>query len=218
MLEIEDLGVISFEKAYIYQKECVEEVRNRNILGKLLLLEHTDCITAGVSTTQEEIDQIKKFVSLSISVIKTDRGGKITAHNPGQLTGYPIINLKLAKLSVKEFIETVLLYVSKALDYFKLTTKVIIEGNKTGLWIEDRKICFLGIKIVRYITYHGFTLNVNNNLSIFNYFTPCGIENCYVTSMQKELGRKVDINHLKQKIGEIFLDNFGMKVTESRYE
>lgn len=209
MIEVEDLGIISFESAYRYQKECVEKIRTNNSPGKLLLMEHYDCITAGMSTTRDEIGQLKKCkFDSKVSIIETDRGGKITAHNVGQLIGYPIINLKLAKLSIIKFIEKVLTCVSRAVGYFQITPKVVIEKNRTGLWIDDRKICFLGIKVSQFITYHGFALNVNNDLTIFNYFTPCGIPNCKVTSIEKELGRKVDMNFVKQKISSVFITSF----------
>lgn len=211
MLEIEDLGIISFEKAYLYQQKCVEEIRNNSSKGKLLLLEHPECITAGISTSPQEIDickaQIKKS-GKNILLIKTDRGGKITAHNPGQLTGYPIINLQKAKLSIKEFIEKVLKCVQQGIYQFGLKTTLVIDKKRTGLWVDNKKLCFLGIKISHFVSYHGFTLNVNNDLSIFNLFTPCGIENCEVTSMEKELGDKINFMLLKQSISNSFREIF----------
>jgi lipoyl(octanoyl) transferase len=204
-LEVEDLGTISFEQAYNYQKKCVEEIKNSGKLGKLLLLEHTPCITLGVSTTSQDL---KSISTTAIPIIKTDRGGKITAHNPGQLTGYPIVNLKLAKLSIRSFIVKVLSIIRQTLLDFGLKTNLIVDKNKTGLWIENRKICFIGIKITHYISYHGFTLNVNNDISIFNLFTPCGIQNCNVTSMQKELNCSIDLNKLKAKVSSYFLAEF----------
>ncbi|MFN7181070.1 MAG: lipoyl protein ligase domain-containing protein, partial [Planctomycetota bacterium] len=132
MIEVEDLGIISFESAYRYQKECVEKIRTNNSPGKLLLMEHYDCITAGMSTTRDEIGQLKKCkFDSKVSIIETDRGGKITAHNVGQLIGYPIINLKLAKLSIIKFIEKVLTCVSRAVGYFQINPKVVIEKNRT---------------------------------------------------------------------------------------
>lgn len=211
LVEVEDLGIISFEKAYEYQKECVEEVKNSNKLGKLLLLEHNDCITAGVSTSDEEITGCKSLVAhfkMNIPVIRTDRGGKITAHNPGQLTGYPIVNLQLSKLSIKSFIDKVLRCVQESISRFGIKAQLLIDKSRTGLWIGNRKICFLGIKVTRFISYHGFTLNVNNDLSIFNLFTPCGIEDCEVTSMRKELKEKVDMNLLKKNIADTFVNKF----------
>lgn len=211
MLQVEDLGKVSFEEAYKYQKKCVDEVKKNGKVGKLLLLEHLPCITAGVSTSSEEIESCKVQIDKlkkNIPVIKTDRGGKITAHNIGQLTGYPIINLRLAGLSIRTFIEKVLRCVQEVLSSYGLKTNLLIEKNKTGLWVGDRKICFLGIRISKFVTYHGFTLNVNNDLNIFNLFTPCGIENCKVTSLKKELQQEVSFEELKVSVGSIFARRF----------
>lgn len=210
-IEVTDLGIISFEKAYKYQKEGVEEVKSAQKAGKLLLLEHTDCITAGVSTLEEEIASCKlriKNHTTQIPIIKTDRGGKITAHNIGQLTGYPIINLQLYRLSIKTFIEKVLSAVQESVSNFGLKTQLIVDKNRTGLWVDNKKICFLGIKVTRFISFHGFTLNVNNDLNIFNLFTPCGIENCEVTSIQKELKEKIDMDALKKNVAYTFIKRF----------
>ncbi|HPS46780.1 MAG TPA: lipoyl(octanoyl) transferase LipB [Bacteroidales bacterium] len=207
-----DLGKIDYQEAWDYQKTIFSEVlenKQKNIpLNYFLLCEHPHVYTLGKSGSENNllIDYIQ-LQAKDATFYKIDRGGDITYHGPGQIVGYPIIDLETFNLSVKNYvfnIEEVIINTLKALSI----QSERLEGA-TGVWIEPnspkaRKICAIGIKASRYITMHGFAFNVNTDLSYFNYINPCGFTDKSVTSLEKELGEKQDF----EKIKELVKDNF----------
>jgi len=138
---------------------------------------------------------------------KINRGGDITYHGPGQLVGYPIIDLESFKLGVKEYVHLLEEVIIQTLGQYNISA-TRLEGA-TGVWLDVstpkvRKICAIGVRISRYVTMHGFALNVNTDLKYFSHINPCGFQDKGVTSMQKELGREMDMKEIKTQFNSQF--------------
>ena len=197
---VKDLGLCDYDKALLSQKNT----RNQLIknLGKntLFLLEHNHTYTLGKNGNPNNI------LNKNCELFETDRGGDVTYHGPGQLVGYPIIDLKTMGLGIRYYvsnIEQVLIHV-----LYDYGINASIKPGLTGVWIEDRKIASIGIRVSRWITTHGFALNVNTDMNYFSNIISCGIENVYMTSMEKELGKKISMNDIKQSTINHFNDIF----------
>ena len=226
-----DLGLIDYKKAWDYQENIFSEflkIKSKNrdlpeneqieISNKLIFCEHPHVYTLGKSGQQNNLlisDELLK--KIEATYYKINRGGDITYHGPGQIVGYPIIDLEKFNLQVKQYIANLEQSIILALAEFG------IQGGRlpgaTGVWLDSdnakaRKICAIGVKASRFITMHGFAFNINTNLEYFNYINPCGFVDKGVTSMEKELGKKVDYvavkDVLKLKIAEVF----GMNLKE----
>ncbi len=185
----------------------------------LIFCQHPHVYTLGKSGDAQNllINQIE-LQAREAQFIKTNRGGDITYHGPGQLVGYPIFNLEEMQMSVKEYIynleEAIILSIA---DYG-------IKGGRLegaiGVWLDatdslpQRKICAIGVKVSRHVSMHGFALNINTNLDYFNYINPCGFVDKSVTSLQKELGRKIDFEEVKAKVKSNLAKVFNIEYTE----
>lgn len=208
MIEIQNWGLIDYEEAWNKQKEIVEDIqrnRNRNVF---VICQHPSVITVGRAGSAGNIIADEKFLaSAGIKVIYNDRGGDATLHNPGQLVGYPIFNLS----SYKEDLHWFLREVEECI--IELISNYGIKGERvkglTGVWVDGyRKICAMGIHCSRWVTSHGFALNVSNDLSEFNFIIPCGIKDKDVTSISREIGTNIDINEVVIKCIEVFERHF----------
>ncbi|MFO7444927.1 MAG: lipoyl(octanoyl) transferase LipB [Ignavibacteriaceae bacterium] len=194
-----NLGVIDYKEAWDLQKELFELRYSKKIPDIILLLEHPHTYTLGKVADKKNLVGSDEFLSANkISVYDIDRGGDITYHGPGQIVGYPIISLTEWQQDTHKYL--------RALEETIIRTcaEYGIAGGRepkyTGVWIDDRKIAAIGIKVSRWITMHGFAFNVNTNLSLFNGIIPCGITDKAVTSLEKELKRQMDINEVKEKL------------------
>ena len=168
-----------------------------------MLLEHPNTYTLGKVTDKNNLLSDPDFLKENkISVYEIDRGGDITFHGPGQIVGYPIINLVNWKRDAHEYLRGLEEVIIRTCDEFGLKSQR--NPKYTGVWIDDRKIAAIGIKISRWITMHGFAFNVNTDLSLFNGIIPCGIKEKSVTSLSKELNVEVEIKIVKEKL----LNNF----------
>ena len=229
-IHFKDLGSIRYADAFAYQIELFDlntaiklsntENGNRNIqptTDHLLFCEHPHVITLGKSGKKNNLllneAQLEKA---GIEYYPTTRGGDITYHGPGQIVGYPIIDLE-------HYFNDVHKYMYYLEELIILTLKEYgIEGGRvkgmTGVWLDydkphlARKICAMGVKISRWITMHGFALNVNTNLDYFNYIIPCGITGKAVTSIQKELHTEIDIEEVKRRLRLNFCSLFEAKL------
>lgn len=201
------------------QKEWVLEIDQQLRHPSLLLLEHQHVYTFGRASHQEHLlISPEKCKEQGIELYEIDRGGDITYHGPGQLVGYPLLHLgKIgndAHLYLRKLEESVI----QALKAFD------VEGDRkapyTGVWVGDTKICAMGVKFNRgrhskaFITSHGFALNVNTDLDMFNYIIPCGIREYGVTSLQQLLGHKVDIEKVKEAFIRSFCDVFELDIQQ----
>jgi len=198
----------TYTKAYTIQKEIHNEVLNNTKNNTLFFTTHEQVITCGISSEMTDFHFPDDYYkSLGISVVKTDRGGKLTYHGPGQLVCYPIMRLDDYNLKVKDYIYCIEEIV------IELLASYGIEGKRNsdypiGIWVDQAKICSIGVHVEKRVTYHGLALNVFPNLSYFNLFSPCGIENCKVTSMEKILGRQIPLEEIRKKMTELFIEKF----------
>jgi len=180
------LGVIPYEIA-LKQQETLRQLRAEGrIPDVVLLLQHPHVYTVGRFRGEEDIIVLPE----NIPVLRTNRGGSITYHGPGQLVGYPILDLRANGLSVREYIWKLEEVIIRLLFGFGIEAE---RKDKCpgGVWAGDRKICSVGINVSRHITTHGFALNVNNDLKYFDHIRPCGMKGVSMTSMAELLGRPV---------------------------
>ncbi|MGH9761412.1 MAG: lipoyl(octanoyl) transferase LipB, partial [Blastocatellia bacterium] len=185
------LGLVDYSNGLILQQLAVDEC---NHIGseKLLLLEHPHVFTLGRGADESHIlaeeDQLQ---AMSVEVHHTGRGGDVTYHGPGQLVGYPIINLKPDRCDVRRYVRDVEEVLIRTIADFGLSGSRI--DGLTGVWVGNEKIGAIGVRIARWITSHGFALNVNTDLQYFGMIVPCGIVDKGVTSMSRLLGRSVNM-------------------------
>ena len=197
---VKDLGLCDYNEALLSQKNTRNQLIKNSGKNTLFLLEHNHTYTLGKNGNPNNI------LNKNCELFETDRGGDVTYHGPGQLVGYPIIDLKTMGLGIRSYvsnIEQVLMHV-----LYDYGINASIKPGLTGVWIEDRKIASIGIRVSRWITTHGFELNVNNDMNYFSNIISCGIENVYMTSMEKELGKKISMNDIKQSTINHFNDIF----------
>jgi lipoyl(octanoyl) transferase len=199
ILKYEDLGTIDFRSAWALQRKRLNEVADGESPDTLFLLEHPHTYTLGKNADRSNLTASKDFIDkYNLEIIDIDRGGDITYHGPGQLVGYPIINLNNWKRSSHNYIWTLEEVIIKTCEEYGLNAGRNPEHR--GVWIENRKICAIGIKFARWVTMHGFAFNINTDLELFEGIIPCGIKDKEVTSLQKETGRYIDFNEIKEKV------------------
>jgi lipoyl(octanoyl) transferase len=210
-----DLGTIDYKEAWDLQKTIFDLRYQKKKDDILLLLEHPHTYTLGKTANRRNLvgteDYLRKNI---ISVYDIDRGGDITYHGPGQIVGYPIIDLNYWKKDTHKYLRALEeVIILTCAEYGIRTTR---NDKYTGVWVDDRKIAAIGIKVSRWITMHGFAFNVNTDLSLFNGIIPCGINDKAVTSLKKELGEDVNILEVKQKIQKNFFEVFDYNELEKR--
>lgn len=208
-----DLGIIDYDQAYAFQKQCVNKVLAGG--GPILLFcEHPAVLTKGRMTKPEHILLSQQGLdNRGITVQNIDRGGDVTLHAPGQLVIYPIINLAEYGKDLKVYLralEEISMAVLK-----KYGIKVRHEPGNTGVWADNKKIVSIGIGVKRWISFHGVGINVNTDLSLFSCIKPCGL-NVEMTSMSDILGFKLEMQEIKEKVTEEFLNVF--KLVKGRTE
>jgi lipoyl(octanoyl) transferase len=225
----QDIGVKDYEIAWkiqedifrklvdtkIHNHQSVSPYENR-VTGTLIFVEHPHVYTLGKSGSENNllINHIQ-LQTKDARFYKTDRGGDITYHGPGQLVGYPIFDLEKINISLKEYIHRLEEAVIMTISHFGIMGSRL-EGA-TGVWIDPgikgkaRKICAIGVKASRYVTMHGFAFNVNTDLSYFNYINPCGFIDKGVTSLEKELGVKQDFTKVKLLVKSSLQKIFDLK-------
>jgi len=203
-----NLGLIDYKEAWDLQKETYELRVENKIPDVLYLLEHPNTYTFGKSADHKNLVGSEEYLnSNKISVYDIDRGGDITYHGPGQIVGYPIISLENWQQDTHKYL--------RALEETIISTcaEYDIAGGRvpkyTGVWVEDRKIAAIGIKVTRWVTMHGFAFNVNTDLSFFKGIIPCGISDKDVTSIKRETGGEINMDDVKPKIVNHFKEIFG---------
>lgn len=227
-VHFKDLGLVDYQQAWDYQQSIFDgivqlKLENRKLEGErepitpknhLFFVEHPHVYTLGKSGSFDNLllseEQLKEKKA---TFYKINRGGDITYHGPGQIVGYPVLDLE-------QFFTDIHLYLRTLEEAIILTlAEYGIKGDRydgyTGVWIDPdkpsaRKICAMGVKCSRWVTMHGFAFNVNADLGMFNNIVPCGIDDKDVTSMQRELGRQIDIKEVKAKLKIHLADLFKM--------
>ena len=188
---------ISYKKAMIFLNKRVEEIKNNQNSELLWVLEHPLTYTAGIRSKNEEI------IDKKIKIIKTNRGGKISLHNPGQKIIYFVLNLNKRKKDIRKLISAVELSIIEFLKIHKIIAKK--DQNNIGIWVNGKKIAAIGLKISRWIAYHGCSININNDLNKYLKIIPCGLSNENITSIHRE-GKEL-INNANKKLVGIFIKN-----------
>ncbi len=210
-----DLGTVSYEEGLHIQTACFEKLLEAKRTGEtapnyLFFCEHPPVLTIGKSgKTSNLLIPEGVLRQKGIDLYRVTRGGDITYHGPGQITGYPVLDLEQWKIGLKQYIHLVEETVIRFLALYG------IQGDRlesaTGVWLDPhipgkaRKICAIGVKSSRFVTMHGFALNINTHLEHFELINPCGFTDKGVTSLEKELGVPQDMENARKQLAEIFL-------------
>lgn len=238
-----DLGLMEYKAAWDYQELLLQEnIRRKSVVYSLesgagntvisthdsilttqhylLFVEHPPVYTLGKSGNIENVLINEEMrTRKGIEFFRTNRGGDITFHGPQQIVGYPILDLEKFETDIGKYLRKIEEVIILTLADYGI--KGDRSPGETGVWIDpdvkgkERKICAIGVRTSRWITMHGFAFNVNTDLSYFSFIIPCGISNKQVTSLEKELGRKVDMDEAKEKVKRNFEKVFGV---ELKYE
>ena len=210
-----DLETIDYKDAWDLQKNLFNSRYQKEIDDTLLLLEHPHTYTLGKTADRKNLIAEDKFLDQNkISVYDIDRGGDITYHGPGQIVGYPIIDLTGWQEDTQKYLRALEEVIIKTCTEYNITANR--NQEYTGVWVADKKIAAIGIKVSRWITMHGFAFNVNTDLSLFDGIIPCGIKDKNVTSLQNELGITIDINEVKSIILKNFTEVFDYSPAEKK--
>ena len=198
-----DLGLSDYNDTWKLQKK----LQSKRILGEiedhLLLVEHPPVFTLGKNASKQHIINNSE----DVSIIQTDRGGNITFHGPGQLVCYPILDLNHYKRSITWYMRELEQLIIDVLGEYDI--KASRKKGLTGTWVKDKKIAALGVRISRWVTMHGFSLNINPDLNFYKHIIPCGIKEYGVTSMAKIMGNEVpSMEEIKTKMKKRFINNF----------
>lgn len=230
-----DLGTDQdYQKTWDFQESLLAEsvaIKSRNrekekngqkdfeqTKNHLLFVEHPHVYTLGKSGHIENLLASQDFLSqIKATFVKTNRGGDITYHGPGQLVGYPILDLDNFKPDIHLYMRNLEEIIIQTIADYGL--KGERSKGETGVWLDvgkpfARKICAMGVKASRWVTMHGFALNVNSDLKYFEYIIPCGIQDKAVTSLERELGREVPMEEVKEKVKKYFAEVFETEISE----
>lgn len=234
-----DLDLIAYKQAWDYQEQLFNEViaqklHNRDTTSNssrnagqtsnyLLFCEHPPVITLGKTGKDNNLLMSEAWLKeKGIDFYHINRGGDITFHGPGQIVGYPILDLDNFFTDIDKYLRLLEEVIIRTLDEYGIKGGRIAKA--TGVWLDggipgrERKICAMGIKCSRWVTMHGFALNVNTDLSYFNYIVPCGLTGKQVTSLEKELGTKVPSADVKEKLKKHFEQLFSAQLVLNKAE
>ena len=182
------LGKQSYVDAWKLQKQLHESVKNNDIPSLVLYLEHDHVYTLGKNANS---DFILSNYPKDVQVIQTDRGGQVTYHGPGQLIGYPIINLNNYKKSISWYMRALEQIIISTLKQYDISSSR--KDGMTGVWVQDDKICAMGVRLSRWVSMHGFALNIEPDMEYYNGMIPCGIQEFGITSLYELLDENIDV-------------------------
>ena len=188
---------ISYKMAMKILLKRVEKVKMNKDKELLWILEHPLTYTAGIRSNNNEI------IDKKIKIINTNRGGKITLHNPGQKIIYFVLNLNKRKKDIRKLINSIEKSIIEFLKIYKVKGKK--DKKNIGIWVNKKKIAAIGLRVSRWVAYHGFSININNNLNQYLKIIPCGLDNQKITSIYNETGMR--IKNIEKKIINIFIKN-----------
>ena len=208
IIDVLDLGLSPFKEVWDLQKELVKKRQYGQIKDTLILAEHEPVYTLGKNANENHILQNSPR---DVKTYQIERGGDVTYHGPGQLVGYPIIDLHNYNKSISCYMRSLEQLIIDTLAEFRVTAER--KDGLTGVWVGDEKIAALGVRVTRWITMHGFALNVSPDLTYYSGIIPCGIFEYGVTSMAKLLTDEVAVDSVKQVLIEKFMNQF--QTTES---
>lgn len=225
-VKFEELGLKNYLEAFEYQQSLMDEIikiktKNRDLPEEIdhevtpnyfLFVEHPHVYTLGKSGDEHNmLANEDKLKEINATFVKTNRGGDITYHGFGQIVGYPILDLDNFKSDIHLYMRNLEEVIIRVIAEYGL--KGERSAGETGVWLDvgkpyARKICALGVKTSKWVTMHGFALNVNTDLRYFEYIIPCGIKDKAVTSLKRELEKEVNVEEVKEKIKKHFQDVF----------
>lgn len=227
IVETYDLGRSAYRPVWRLQKELQQQLihqkkalqQNAEAVGDLndllLYVEHPHVYTLGKSGNSAHLLKgLAELSQIDAEFIEIDRGGDITYHGPGQIVGYPILDLDRYFTDIHKYLRYLEEVIIRTCSEYRIEASRI-EGL-TGVWVGDKKICAMGIRCSRWVTMHGFALNVNTDLSYFDHIIPCGIQNKAVTSLSDLIGKKIDEDEVKSFISRHFAEVFDVTVNEGR--
>lgn len=207
MIQLLDLGFKPYRETWELQKELLEKRINDEIPDTLILVEHDPVYTLGKNRDWNNLLFPQHFLEeKGFSFYHIERGGDITYHGPGQLVGYPIFKINSALAGVKSFVNKIEEALILTLKEYGI--KAFRHPEYTGVFTDSGKIVSIGVAFKKWVSFHGFALNVNNDLTPFTYIIPCGISTIPMTSMKKILGKEVDFEELKRVVYEKFREVF----------
>jgi len=189
--------LIPYNSAFAFLKKRVDSLKKLKNNDLLWILEHPLTFTGGIRSNKNEI------LDKKIKIIKTNRGGKITLHNPGQKIVYFALDLNKKKKDVRNLVRQVELSIIDFLKLYKI--KAYADKENIGIWVNGKKIAAIGIRVSSWVAYHGCSININNNLKYYKKIIPCGLDNTRITSIENE--SKIKILDIENKLKNIFLKN-----------
>ena len=213
LCRVEQLGLVDYASALELQRERVAQRKGGAIPDTLLLLEHPHVYTLGRNARQENLLVSAEWLAAhGAQVFHTDRGGDVTYHGPGQLVGYPILDLTQHRRDIAWYMRSLEeVFIRTAHDWG-------IEAERSpgaaGVWVGNDKLVAMGVHLSRWVTSHGFAFNVNTDLRYFEWIVPCGLHGKGVTSLAKLLGRKVEMEGVVERVVEHFGAVFGVQMIE----
>jgi len=209
-LKICEYGITDYQKILQLQHQLREKRRNDEIPNTILILEHNPVITLGARKSANKLlmdpDQIRQR---NLDIVQIRRGGGITAHNPGQVVVYPILHLGQLKIGISDYTQFLQKIGIKLLQ--QLGVRSQMRKGYPGLWVDERKIASIGVRVSKQVTCHGMAFNIQNDLSIFELFVPCGIEAVEITSVRIETGKEHDIKQVKGILSELLTRHLSSK-------
>ena len=209
--QVEQFGIVGYQHALRLQQQRVARRKAGVMPDALLLLEHPHVYTFGRNAKREHLlISSTQLTTLGVQVFETDRGGDITYHGPGQLVGYPIVDLTAHRRDISWFMRSLeQLFIEVAAEFG-------IEAGRIpglpGVWVGNEKLVAMGIHISRWVTSHGFAFNVNTDLTYFNWIIPCGLKHKGVTSLRKLLGRSLEMDAVAEQVIQHFGAVFGLEM------
>jgi len=205
---IRDCGVANYHEVLALQQELQEQRRSGQIADTVLIVEHPAVITLGARKSANKLlvgpDELARR---NIDLVEIRRGGGATAHNPGQLVFYPILHLQELRLDINQYVRTL-----ETVGIELLAGLGVQSGRRQGfpgLWVGQRKIASIGVRVSRFVTCHGMAINIQNDLSIFNFMVPCGLDGVQMTSVRKETGQEHNMEQIKTDLRGLLIRYFG---------
>jgi len=216
-VDVRRLGVVDYQSALELQRDLVEQRKQGLIPDQLLLLEHPHVITLGArnhNASSNVLETPDALARRGVAVFETGRGGDVTYHGPGQLVGYPIVELPRDRRDVHRYVRDLEEVLIQSVSDFGIAASRI--SGLTGIWVGNDKLAAIGVRISRWVTSHGFALNVSTDLSHFGLIVPCGIADKGVTSMERLLGRPVPMAEVAAAVEHRFKRLFPESVTTTK--
>jgi len=203
-----DLGLREYNEVWDLQRKLLTQRANHQIPDTLILVEHPHVFTVGKAAD----DEVPSLIE-GVPVVKVERGGQWTYHGPGQLVGYPILDLNVRNRDIHNFLWSIEETIIQTLDEFSIKAGRVEGKGKTGVWVGKRKIASIGAAVRNWITFHGFALNVNPEMKYFSMIEPCGMPSSTMTSMEQCLNRDIEFDRVKEAIILRFGHVFQLELT-----